>query len=257
MLLHCDLALAEGYKSPSQKARVLTEAWCTRELYCAACDSDHILQAPPNTQAIDFRCPQCEQPYQLKGGSSWNQQRIVDAAYSSMMAAIRQDRTPNLLVMQYSPGWQVHNLMLIPRFFFTESAIERRKPLSKTARRAGWVGCNILLTHIPPDGRISMVSDGRPVASTRVRRDFQRVEPLSKLRSGVRGWTLDVLTTVRGLGKQEFSLDDVYAFASELGALHPQNRNVRPKIRQQLQVLRDLGFLRFLQPGQYALVGRP
>lgn len=257
MRLDCDLALAQGYRSPSQRARILTEAWCTRELYCPACDSDRVVQASANTQAIDFRCPQCDQPYQLKSGTNWNQQRIVDSAYSAMIAAIRQDRTPNLLVMQYSSAWQVQNLMLIPRFFFTESAIEKRKPLSPSARRAGWVGCNILLTHIPPDGRIRMVSEGSQLDPSRVRRDFRRVEPLSKLRSQVRGWTLDVLTIIRGLGNREFSLEEVYTFESELGVQHPQNRNLRPKIRQQLQVLRDLGFLKFGRPGRYALVDRP
>jgi type II restriction enzyme len=100
-----------------------------------------------------------------------------------------------------------------------------------------------------------MVADGTALEPSHVRCDFRRVEPLSKLRGGVRGWTLDVLTILRGLGKREFSLEEVYAYESELAALHPQNRNVRPKIRQQLQVFRDLGFLRFGKPGQYSLVG--
>jgi hypothetical protein len=39
----------------------------------------------------------------------------------------------------------VENVILIPRFAFPLSAIEKRKPLAETARRAGWVGCNILL----------------------------------------------------------------------------------------------------------------
>ncbi|HEV2493712.1 MAG TPA: hypothetical protein VG204_11665 [Terriglobia bacterium] len=34
---------------------------------------------------------------------------------------------------------------------------------------------------------------------------------------------------------------------------HAQNRHVRDKIRQQLQVLRDLGFVVFLGRGQYRL----
>ena len=37
----------------------------------------------------------------------------------------------------------------------------------------------------------------------------------------------------------EFTNEDVYAFASELEKLHPNNRHVRDKIRQQLQILRD------------------
>ena len=233
---------------------MLTEAWCARELYCAGCDSNHLLRAPTNTQAIDFRCPKCEQPYQLKSGKNWNQQRITDAAYQAMIMAIRQDRTPNLLLMQYSSVWAVQNLMLIPRFFFSEAAIERRKPLSAQARRAGWIGCNILLNRIPLEGRIQMVTAGVAASPSQVRHRFKRVLPLSALRPEVRGWALDVLTIVRGLNKREFSLNEIYLLEGELQGMHPRNRNVRPKIRQQLQVLRDLGFLRFLTPGRYSLV---
>ena len=40
-----------------------------------------------------------------------------------------------------------------------------------------------------------------------------------------------------------FTNADIYAFERELAALHPDNRHIRDKIRQQLQVLRDTGFL--------------
>ena len=43
----------------------------------------------------------------------------------------------------------------------------------------------------------------------------------------------------------EFSLVEVYAFESELARLHPDNRHVKDKIRQQLQLLRDKGILDF------------
>jgi type II restriction enzyme len=33
--------------------------------------------------------------------------------------------------------------------------------------------------------------------------------------------------------------------------LHPENRHVRDKLRQQLQVLRDLGLIEFLGRGRY------
>ncbi len=48
-------------------------------------------------------------------------------------------------------------------------------------------------------------------------------------------------------------LDDVYAFDDHLAHLYPGNNNVRPKIRQQLQVLRDQGFLEFLGHGHYRI----
>jgi type II restriction enzyme len=61
------------------------------------------------------------------------------------------------------------------------------------------------------------------------------------------------LNVVRSLGKGEFTLGEVYAREAALARLHPQNRFVRPKIRQQLQILRDLGFVEFLGGGIYRL----
>jgi type II restriction enzyme len=58
---------------------------------------------------------------------------------------------------------------------------------------------------------------------------------------------------VRALGRTEFSLPEVYAHADALARLHPKNAHVRDKIRQQLQVLRDLGLLEFLGAGSYRL----
>jgi type II restriction enzyme len=55
------------------------------------------------------------------------------------------------------------------------------------------------------------------------------------------------------IGKQEFRLDDVYAYETKLSQLYPNNRHVRQKIRQQLQVLRDQGFLDFMARGYYRL----
>jgi hypothetical protein len=44
-----------------------------------------------------------------------------------------------------------------------------------------------------------------------------------------------------------------YAFERELEKLHPDNRPVRDKIRQQLQVLRDLGLLQHVGLGCWCL----
>ena len=59
---------------------------------------------------------------------------------------------------------------------------------------------------------------------------------------------------VEAIGRESFTLADAYAFEARLAALYPGNNNVRPKIRQQLQVLRDRGRLEFL--GQGAVSGR-
>jgi len=252
--LHLPTAGLDRYKSASQRARIGTESWGAANFFCPACESPRLNVAPRNTVTVDYFCPNCESPFQLKSQSKPLGRRIVDAAYSEMKRAILEDRTPNLFVLHYDLGtWAVRTVLLVPHFAFALSAVERRKPLARTARRAGWVGCNILLDRIPVHARISVVNEGTPQTSQQVRASYNRLRPLEKLQVEKRGWTLDVLQVVQSLGKLEFTLADVYAHADDLAKLHPNNSHVRDKIRQQLQILRDLGLLEFLVPGSYRL----
>jgi type II restriction enzyme len=250
MRLLMDSGKAAGFKSAAQIVRVLSEDWAATNLYCPACDSDSLTRARNNTRVLDFICPLCSAPFQLKSSKRWDERRIPDAGYSAMMEAISLGRNPNLVVMHYDRNWAVRNLLLIPSFFLSASAIQKRRPLAATARRAGWIGCNIVLSSIPTVGRIVMVANGLPRDSVEVRLDYSRASPFSSLDTKVRGWALDVLRIVELLPRR-FALSDVYIFEGQLARLHPANKNVRPKIRQQLQVLRDLGFVEFLGGGRY------
>jgi type II restriction enzyme len=243
-----------NYKSLSQRARVATETWGAHNLYCPNCAENRLDCTPTNTPTVDYVCCECKSVFQLKSQGNPLSFRIVDAAYGSMRDAIRSNRTPNLFVMHYDrKEWSVSNIILIPNFAFSLSAIEKRKALGPEARRAGWVGCNILLGRIPADAKIPIITGGCAISNSEVRKQYARLRPLEALTSENRGWTLDVLNAVRGLGMSDFTLSDVYALEPSLGQLHPQNRHVRDKIRQQLQVLRDLGLLLFLGRGHYRL----
>ena len=171
-----------------------------------------------------------------------------------MTEAILNERTPNFYFMQYELlSWSVKNLLLIPSFAFPLSAVIKRKPLSPTARRAGWVGCNIALNRIPQDARIHLVTERRIAPAEQVRAKFQRVKPLAKIDATQRGWTLDVLNAIRTLGKPEFTTDDAYDLIPQRQRLHPDNRHVREKIRQQLQVLRDSELLTHVSRGHWRI----
>lgn len=255
MLLTLDTSIAANYNSKSQIARRVTEKWGEDNLYCSACDSNRLAQSPNNTPAIDFVCPQCQETYQLKSRATWSERKVADADYQKMIDAVSSDATPNLLVMQYSPTWQVSKLLLVPSFFFSSSSIEKRNPLGPTARRAGWVGCNILLSAIAPEGKLRLVHDGTPAAATTVRQQYQALRPLSQINVSSRGWTLDVLNVVSQFRNRAFELSEVYAYEAHFSALHPDNHRIREKIRQQLQVLRDLNLLQFLGQGTYLFIG--
>lgn len=244
----------ERYKSGSQRARIATEAWAHENLYCPNCDWASLERTPVNAPAVDYRCPGCGTVFQLKSQSRPFSMRIVDAAYGSMIRAIRENRTPTLFALHYDPReWAVKNVILIPHFALPLSAIEMRLPLAATARRAGWIGCNIRLDAIPADAKIRIIVSGAPLPRETVRYQYARVRPLAKLAVEQRGWTLDVLNVVRSIGSDRFSLAEVYNQAGALSRLHPRNQHVRDKIRQQLQVLRDLGLLEFLGTGRYRI----
>lgn len=246
--------LAVPYKSPSQRARVISEAWGRDNLYCPRCDSPRLDPSRVNTQAFDFLCPNCTATFQLKSQSRPFSRRITDAAYGAMRRAIEENRTPHLLALHYDLlSWNVRNLTLIPSFALTLSCLEQRKPLALTARRKGWVGCNILLVNIPADARIHVVYDGIPVRPASVREQYGRLRPLERVSHEKRGWRLDVLNVVRSLGKDQFSLPEIYLRSGEFQALHPGNLHVREKIRQQLQRLRDMGLIEFLGSGTYRI----
>lgn len=244
----------DNYTSGSQRARVSTEPWGEANLYCAACDSPKIRSLPTGTHAVDFACPSCASRYQLKSSARKFGTRVIDGAYAAMHRAILSDRTPNLFFLRYKlPELTVESVLLIPRFAFSLSCVEKRNALSPTARRAGYVGCYFVLDRIPADARIPIVQDGQPISTSKVRKTYEKLRPLEKLNVQKRGWTLDVLQIVKGLNRKEFSLREVYDQEEELAKLHPNNTHIRDKIRQQLQVLRDLGLLRFLGGGDYQL----
>ncbi len=250
MKLQMDITKARGFKSQSQVARVVSEDWAQSNLYCPACACNQLTQAPNNTKAFDFLCPACVARFQLKVSKRLGGHRIPDAGYHAMIEAISSDQNPSLFVMHYDDHWAVRNLSLVPSFFLSESAIEKRKPLGPTARRAGWIGCNILLSGIPAAGKIGVIVDGQVVEKNEVRRKYLRAKPFASISALRRGWILDVFTVIELLPRQ-FTLSDVYGYEDQLAGLHPRNINIRPKIRQQLQILRDMGMIKFLGSGCY------
>ncbi|MHC4659453.1 MAG: DpnI domain-containing protein [Planctomycetota bacterium] len=252
MILKLPARVARGYKSASQRARVLTEAWTLANMYCPACTSTKLDKTRTGTEAVDFLCCRCDSQFQLKAMSRPIGRRIVDADYDGMIRAILQDRLPHFFFLSYNNiRLIVNDLLLIPSFCLAKSAIERRNPLRATARRAGWVGCNILLDSVPPEGRIQVIHSGNVISRSSVRKSFHHVQPLKDMSSRTRGWTLDVLTVLRSLERPEFTIDDAYSFEKTLAREHPENRHVKAKIRQQLQILRDLGYLQFVSRGHY------
>lgn len=253
MELTCDEGVAAAYKSPAQKARIISETWLSRNGYCLACSKDSLRRSPANTKCTDFSCDSCGQAYELKTFNRRPSGSLVDGAYSALISRILEGSAPTLFLLQRSTSWEVESFTAIHSVFLTPSVVEKRKPLNPSAVRAGWVGCNIRLDRIGPDGEIDLIKNGHPRPKHEVRSRFRQFVALSVIPPAERGWTTLTLTAIRGLAKAHVELADLYEKEGIFAAAYPRNNNVRPKLRQQLQVLRDLGLIRFEGSGNYTL----
>ena len=251
MNLSFDCSLAERYSNLSQKIRVMSEAWLADNMYCPVCGHPRISHLGNNRPVADFLCESCHEIFELKSKMGSYGEKINDGAYSTTIERITSNTNPSLFVLRYTVDYEVSGLVLVPRFFFVPEIIEKRKPLKPDARRAGWTGCNILFGCIPSQGRISIIQDRNIADKSDVLSAYRRLAQLERESLESRGWLLDVLNCVNEIKTTEFTLKDVYQFVDILSQKHPYNNNVEPKIRQQLQLLRDKGFIEFLSPGHY------
>ena len=151
----------------------------------------------------DFFCTACNEDYELKSQRKQFGAKVVDGAYPAMIRRLSGNTNPNLLLLNYNfATLAVTNLVVIPKHFFTTDIIEERKPLPPTARRAGWVGCRILLQGIPHAGRIPLIQNGTIKPKTEVLSQWQRTLFLRKQRDmNAKGWLLHVMQCIERIGK--------------------------------------------------------
>lgn len=249
-----DPSAAKDYKNPAQIARVTTEEWANENLYCPACLNETLDHTKTGKAVVDYECPGCEETYQLKSKKGPLGNKVSDSAYRPKIEAIREGTIPNFAFLQYdSEDWIVRELRVVPSHFMTESVVEKREPLSEDAERSGWVGSNIILGNLAIDAKIPLIENEEIVPREEVKKRWDRFSFMREQPVQSRGWLSDVLRCVRRLGKEHFTLEQVYEFEDELAELHPDNKHVKAKIRQQLQFLRDEGAIDFLGDGWYSV----
>lgn len=240
------------YEAQTQNARFWSEGWVARELYCLNCGSPKLLKLPNNNPVGDFACRACSEEYEVKSKSGRISGSVVDGDYKVMIQRLAANNNPSLVLLSYDKNKKtVTNLSVVPKHFFVADIIQERPALAPTARRAGWIGCNILLSKVPEAGRITVVLNGEVLPKEVVIERWKQTCFLRDERPTARGWLIEVMKCVEAIGRDEFEIADVYRFEERMQQLYPGNMHVREKMRQQLQVLRDAGFIEFLGRGKY------
>lgn len=251
MNLSFNTNLAEGYSSNSQIARVLTENWVKENSYCPCCGNIPLNEFKNNKPVADFYCKNCSEEFELKSKNGNLTNTITDGAYSTMINRINSSQNPNFFFLTYTKHWSVNNFLIIPKQFFTTDIIIKRKPLAQTAKRAGWIGCNIDISNVAEAGKVFLVKDSKLIDRKIVENYFNKTLFLRNKSTSSKGWILDIMMCVDAIKKAEFTLDDVYKYENKLKHKYPSNNFIKDKIRQQLQILRDKGIIEFGGRGSY------
>jgi type II restriction enzyme len=254
MRLNLNTTLTAQYKSQSQAIRVMTEDWVKNEIFCPNC-GNFITDFKNNSPVADFYCENCREEYELKSKKDFIGNKIVDGAYEKMIERLNSINNPSFFFLSYNlQNYKVKNFVVIPKHFIVPAIIEKRKPLSENARRARWVGCNILLSGVPDSGKIFYIKNGETEDKSAILKNWRKTLFLRESDDvNLRGWILDVMNCIDKLNKKNFTLDEIYNFKNILSKKHPENRHIKDKIRQQLQFLRDKRYLEFLNRGNYRL----
>ena len=248
---------AASYSSGLQIIRVLSERWVGNHGYCPSC-SGNLAAHPNNHPGADFQCPSCRLDFELKSKDGLFGRKVVDGAYSTMMQRITSNIAPSLFLLSYRrPAYTVVGLQIVPSHFMHGGIIEPKNPLSATARRAGWQVCNILLNQLPNSARIDIVLAGRVIPKSQVRARWVYTSFLRQTSVSERSWLAETMRCIEALKASAFSINELYAFEHDLSRRYPKNNNIRAKLRQQLQKLRDAGLVRFLGKGLYEVVHTP
>ncbi|MGI6393450.1 MAG: DpnI domain-containing protein [bacterium] len=253
MNLAINTTFAHGYKSKSQAARLLTENWALKNSYCPRCGSSQLNDFENNRPVADFYCLNCKEEFELKSKSGKLSNTIVDGAYSTMIERINSENNPNFFFLTHK-NWIVDNFLIIPKQFFTDEIIIKRKPLADTARRAGWVGCNIDISKVVSAGRVFLIKQQKILNKEDVCDAFNKTLFLRSESKSAKRWILDIMSCVDSIKKETFTLDEMYKFEEKLKQKYPNNNFIKDKIRQQLQVLRDKGVIDFISRGKYKKV---
>lgn len=248
------LDLASSYKNNSQKTRIFTEPFVQDNFYCPYCGAD-LIGRNNNDKVRDFDCSKCNENYELKSKHGKSLGKMVpDGKYQAMIERISSDSNPNFYFLNYDKNsFDVINFCAVPNYFFTPNIIIPRN--QGIPNRPDYIMCSIDISSIPNSGKIFYVKNRETIDKNKVLNDWSKTLFLRESRNTqTKGWLLDIMRCIEKISVNSFSLNDLYKFEDYLKTKHPENNNIQAKIRQQLQVLRDKGYLKFTNRGKYEVL---
>lgn len=136
----------QSEKKWKNKSRIIGEAMeeCAITIPCPLCQSHSLMKYEANQKSKDVHCTHCLAQIQIKASKFTKKKQTVltllGAEYNTTRSSI-QENDVHYLVFLYTDKNTIQDILFINRDNITDACIIPRKPLSATAKRAGWQGC--------------------------------------------------------------------------------------------------------------------
>jgi type II restriction enzyme len=133
------------------KSKIIGEAGedCVISMNCPICNEKSLIKHKANEKSKDIECTKCKCQIQVKTTkykkSECTTLKLLGAEYKTTCSSVKENNI-HYLILMYS---EIAGKYIINKIYFVdckdinESCIIPRKPLSLTAKRAGWQGCNL------------------------------------------------------------------------------------------------------------------
>lgn len=147
-------------KKWSSIPRIIGEAIedCVCSLECPLCNTRELVKYKANQKSKDLECQNCKCQIQVKAKATKRNTKtqtkltLLGAEYKSTCLSIKENKVHYLIVLYSVTGttYKVVQMYFVHSENINQDCIIPRKPLSSTARRAGWQGCTLVFTTFIP-----------------------------------------------------------------------------------------------------------
>ncbi len=144
----------------TSESRIVGEAceyYIKNNVNCVRCNDKNFEKCKTNEQSKDLICINCNQKFQIKAKSVTQKQvnniknknkfQTIGGEYSTTIKNINE-KIDYLIILYEKESYKIINILFVKNENITANCIIPRKPLSITAKRAGWQGCYILFENI-------------------------------------------------------------------------------------------------------------
>jgi type II restriction enzyme len=146
-----------NWKSESKIVGEACEYYIKNNINCVRCNNINYEKCKTNEQSIDLICKSCDQNIQIKAKSTTQTQvnnikntnsfKTIGGEYSTTLKNVDK-RIDYFIILYEKQSYRIINILYIKNENINSDCILPRKPLSITAKRAGWQGCNIVFNNI-------------------------------------------------------------------------------------------------------------